>query len=174
MKIINLIASLSNQRKYWFLLLLGCSFLISMALYFQYFLLQNPCSYCIKERIIVALISLVCFFVLINPNNIFIRTISLFGFFLVSLKGVFLVQEHLSYLKNTSLFKVCPAAPSYPSFLDLEKIAPFFFSATGACTEFLWSFLGIKMLDWLAIFFSFFLLISSSLLFCFIYKTIKK
>lgn len=143
-----------NPRRVYGLLIAYSTGLMTVALFFEYYLLLEPCMLCYLQRfaaILVGLIGLVGF--IHNSKKIIFFKFYL-GMSVVSvLMGISLSIRQL-YLQSLPAELVPSCAPDMDYLLDS---LPFFevlimaIQGDGNCAEVLWSFLGISIPGWLLI-----------------------
>lgn len=141
----------------WFLLLLiimGCEF---CALYFQYVMKLAPCVMCIYERVAMLGLFVSVLIASFMPQNELFRWLGLIGWGLSSGWGLKLAVEHVSYQFQDLygfLGTTCDIFVSFPSWVPLNKWAPWIFEANGNCSKIVWNFLDLSMPQWLVIIFT--------------------
>ncbi|PLK59174.1 disulfide bond formation protein B [Candidatus Palibaumannia cicadellinicola] len=169
---LQLIYRYSITRKAWLLLALTAFSLELVGLYFQYFMLINPCVLCIYQRFALYGVMIAGLVGAISPSTP-LRFIGL-GFWLYSAwKGLLSAIKHTDLQLYPSPFVVCDFLVSFPSWLKLDKLLPVLFNATGNCTTHQLHFLSLAITQWMIIIFAIYLAIGIIILFvqiCFLTK----
>ncbi|WP_108650567.1 disulfide bond formation protein DsbB [Dongshaea marina] len=147
----------TRHRGAWLLLAGGALFLELCALFFQYVLKLSPCEMCVYERAAVLGILLAGLIGAIAPRFFAIRWIGFLLWGYSAFRGLQLALEHVQIQLHPSPFQVCSLFAQFPSWMPLEKIAPWMFTPLGSCTEIDWQFLGLTMPQWMVGIFALFL-----------------
>lgn len=128
--------------------------LMTIAFFFQYYLLLEPCMLCYLQRFAAILVGLIGLVGFIHNSKRIIVFRSYLGISIVSvLVGIGLSIRQL-YLQSLPAELVPSCAPDMDYLLDS---LPFFevllmaIQGDGNCAEVLWSFLGISIPGWLLI-----------------------
>jgi disulfide bond formation protein DsbB len=141
-------------RGIFLLIFLGCTALISYALYLQ--LVKNllPCPLCVAQRIAYWLVGLTALFALLHSpgatgRRIYHVLLALFAFCgaTVALRQAWLVRYPEAF--------ECGIGPEerFLNALPLARWWPSMFEANGDCADVTWKFASLTLPDWSAIFF---------------------
>lgn len=135
---------------YFVLLLVFCSFLLAMALYFQFAAGLEPCPLCISQRIMVLAVGLVMLAaVLHRPGPAGTRVYALLGC-LVALGGAAISARHV-WLQHLPADQVPACGPGLEymfRYLPLGDTLKAMLTGTGDCAKVEWSLLGLSMPAW--------------------------
>jgi protein dithiol:quinone oxidoreductase len=143
-----------NPRRVYGLMIAYSAGLMTIAFFFQYYLLLEPCMLCYLQRFAAILVGLIGLVGFIHNSKRIIVFRSYLGISIVSvLVGIGLSIRQL-YLQSLPAELVPSCAPDMDYLLDS---LPFFevllmaIQGDGNCAEVLWSFLGISIPGWLLI-----------------------
>ena len=143
-----------NPRRVYGLMIAYSTGLMAVALFFEYYLLLEPCMLCYLQRFAAILVGLIGLVGFIHNSKKIIFFRSYLGMSVVSvLMGISLSIRQL-YLQSLPAELVPSCAPDMDYLLDS---LPFFevlimaIQGDGNCAEVLWSFLGISIPGWLLI-----------------------
>lgn len=152
--------SCSKGRGAWLLLAISVILLELTALYFQYFMLLNPCVLCIYERCALFGILGAALVGLIAPSSSFLRYVAIALWLYSAIEGLLLSWKHTMIQLFPSPTNTCDILAKFPSWLPLDKWIPLVFFANGDCAEKQWSFLSLEMPQWLLIIFAVYFLLA--------------
>ncbi|RCU50387.1 MULTISPECIES: disulfide bond formation protein DsbB [Corallincola] len=163
-----------TQRWPW-LLLGGSALALELcALFFQYGMDLAPCIMCIYERVAMLGIMLTGLITAISPQLLWLRLLGFCGWLVSAGWGLILAWEHVQLQLYPSPFHTCDFEPNFPEWLQLHKLLPIFFEATGDCGEIAWSFLGWSMPQWLVVSFIVYLGLLFAVIACWGISKLKK
>lgn len=144
------IRRITQLRRSWFLLFGSAFFLEACAMVFQHVLGFQPCVMCIYQRTAVFGIMLAGLLGSIYPRSLILRWCALIIWGVASVKGLQLALKHTDLQLNPSPFNTCDLFVDFPGVLSsLPKAIPWFFQATGECSDTSWQFLSWTMPQWL-------------------------
>lgn len=142
-----------SAHVYFLLLLLACSLLIAMALYFQFAGGLEPCPLCISQRIMVIAVGLVMLAaVLQRPGRSGVRVYAILGF-LVAVAGASISARHV-WLQHLPADQVPACGPGLEymfRYLPLGEMLKAMLTGTGDCAKVDWTLLGLSMPAWVLI-----------------------
>ncbi|MCU0736343.1 MAG: disulfide bond formation protein B [Methylotetracoccus sp.] len=142
-----------SAHVYFLLLLLFCSLLIAVALYFQFAVGLEPCPLCISQRIMVIAVGLVMLgAVLHRPGPVGTRAYAILGC-LVALGGAAISARHV-WLQHLPAEEVPACGPGLEymfRYLPLGETLKAMLTGTGDCAKVDWSLLGLSMPAWVLI-----------------------
>ncbi len=145
------IRTLTQNRIAWAILLASTLFLELCGMFFQHVMGLQPCVMCIYQRVAILGIMAGAAIGFINPKNFFLRWSGLLLWAYSSVQGLRLALRHTDIQIHPSPFNTCDLFVSFPQWLPLNKWAPWFFNATGECSEIQWQFLSWTMPQWLIV-----------------------
>lgn len=154
------IRNLTQNRLAWLALFGTTLFLEGCAMVFQHVLGLNPCVMCIYQRVALLGIMGGSLIGLINPKMFIFRWAGLLVWAYSSVRGLQLALQHTDLQLNPSPFNTCDFFVNFPQWLPLQDWAPWFFQATGDCSDVVWQFLGWSMPQWLIVAFGLYALAS--------------
>ncbi|MGH8762743.1 MAG: disulfide bond formation protein B [Nitrosospira sp.] len=144
----------SGLRAIFLLIFLGCTSLVSYALYLQFVENLLPCPLCVVQRMAywaIGLIALLAFFH--SPGEtgrrIYGGMISIFAF-----TGAMVALRQAWLVRYPDAFE-CGISPEekFLNALPLARWWPAMFEANGDCADAAWKFVSLNLPDWSAIFF---------------------
>jgi len=143
-----------SPRGVFSLLLIVCLGMIGVALFFEYFLLLQPCLLCYLQRFCVYLLAIISTISLLHSKQtlLFFRIYLSFSLLNI-LVGISLSVRQL-YLQSLPKDLVPSCAPDLDYLLETLPLFDILFMAIkgdGNCAEVLWSFQGISIPGWLLI-----------------------
>lgn len=151
-----------NTRHLFLLVWLGCSFLIAVALYMQYFLDLVPCALCMTQRVFVIIVGVLALIAWLHqPTSSVIRIYAVIGGLMAIIGGGF-SSRHL-WLQNLPEELVPACGPSLSYLLEAFPISEalrLLLRGDGNCAESLWSLFGITIPGWTLIAFIGFLVLN--------------
>lgn len=126
------LAMLPHCFSFWVVLFIGMIWLESTALFFQYFLHEDPCVLCVYIRAVVMLIMATSFFGMIFSK---IRVLPWVSFFLIPLEIIWLLSysKKLLLIEQGALLSTCGMNAEFPAWMALDRWLPFMFQPTGLC-----------------------------------------
>jgi disulfide bond formation protein DsbB len=143
-----------NPRRVYMLMVGYSVGLMTVALFFEHYLLLKPCMLCYLQRFAAVLVGFIGFIGFIhNSKNIIVFKTYLGASIISILMGIGLSIRQL-YLQSLPADLVPSCAPDMGYLLDS---LPFFevllmaIQGDGNCAEVLWSFMGISIPGWLLI-----------------------
>ena len=144
----------SNPNKIFSLLLFTCLGLTSVALFFEYFLLLQPCSLCYLQRFCVYFLGVISIIALVHSKKtlLFFRTYLSIALLSI-LAGIYFSARQI-YLQSLPEELIPNCAPNLIYLLETLPFVDVLFMAIkgdGNCAEVLFSFLGISIPGWLLI-----------------------
>lgn len=142
-----------SAHSYFLLILLFCSFLIAVALYFQFGAGLEPCPLCISQRIMVVAVGVVMLAaVLHRPGPSGTRVYSILGG-LVASGGAWISARHvwLQHLPAEEVPACGPGLEYMLRYLPLGETLKAMLTGTGDCAKVDWSLLGLSMPAWVLI-----------------------
>jgi disulfide bond formation protein DsbB len=142
--------ALPSSRIIFFVVFLGCTFLMSVALYMEHAMALEPCPLCILQRVMVIATAVVALLAAIhNPGINGIRAYgALAG--LTALGGAGLSMRQL-WLQSLPADQVPACGPGLDYLLDvfpLTEVLTMILSGDGTCAEVVWEFLGLSIPGW--------------------------
>jgi len=144
-----------SHRQYFLLVFLSCVGLLASAYYFEYVLFLDPCPLCMMQRIAVLLVGLVAL-----PGSLFARqrlsqmihsTLMVFA----SLFGLSVAGRHV-WIQSLPADQVPTCGPSLEYMVDTlpwSEVLTIMLRGNGNCADLQWSFLGLSMPEWVAVWF---------------------
>jgi disulfide bond formation protein DsbB len=139
----------SPRNLYW-LIGLGCVFLMAVALYMEHVMALVPCPLCIFQRVAVIAVGIIALIAAVhNPGAPGIR---IYGGLcvLAALIGAGLSGRQL-YLQSLPEDQVPACGPDLDYLLDvfpMSEVIGMVLSGDGSCAEVVWSFLGLSIPGW--------------------------
>ncbi|MEX0605071.1 MAG: disulfide bond formation protein B [Marinobacter sp.] len=156
-----------TRQNVFFLVFLVCAALLGVAFYMEYVMNLEPCPLCWLQRyafMAIGAVSLIA--ALHNPGGWSGRIYGLLlGVF--SAIGLALAGRQL-WLQSLPEDQVPACGPSVEYMLDVLPwldVLKTAIQGTGDCAKVLWSFMGLSIAGWTAVFFSFLILLGLVLLF---------
>ncbi|MBB6055017.1 disulfide bond formation protein DsbB [Tolumonas osonensis] len=154
------IRKLTQNRIAWAVLFGSTLFLELCAMVFQHVMGLQPCVLCIYQRVAVLGIMAASIIGFIYPKNLILRWSGLLLWAYSAVQGLRLALQHTNIQLNPSPFTTCDLFVVFPDWLPLNQWAPWFFNATGECSDLQWQFLSWTMPQWLIVAFGIYTLIS--------------
>lgn len=151
----------------FFLVFLICAALLAVAFYMEYVMNLEPCPLCWLQRyafMAIGIVSLIA--ALHNPTG---WTGRIYGLLLglFSATGLALASRQL-WLQSLPEDQVPACGPSVEYMLDVLPwldVLKTAIQGTGDCAKVLWTFMGLSIAGWTAVFFSFLILLGLVMLF---------
>ena len=122
-----------QSRWYWLAIVLFGIALLSVALYYQYALSDEPCQVCIHARLWVVAFSLIALIMLITPQNKMLRILGNVG---VLIAGVGLTERarYLYQLENGIGDGSCQFQLGMPDWFAVDRWMPWLFEVRNLCS----------------------------------------
>ena len=156
--------TLSTKRIGWILLLLSVFALEGTALYFQHGMALAPCVMCIYERVALMGIGFSGFLGMLFPRFNVTRILALLIGLGSAIKGLTLALQHLDYQMNPGPWNQCSTVAEFPQTLPLDQWFPSIFQPYGSCSDNVWEFLGVSIVQWIVVMFAFYVVLFALLL----------
>ncbi len=154
------IRTITHNRTAWAILFGSTLFLELCAMFFQYVMGLQPCVLCIYQRVAVLGIMAGSAIGFVNPRNIILRWSGLLLWAYSSVRGLQLALQHTDLQLHPTPFNTCDLFITFPQWLPLNHWMPWFFNATGECSDIQWQFLSWTMPQWLIVAFGLYTLSS--------------
>jgi len=139
--------------------------MIAGALFFQYYMLLNPCPLCIVQSLIVMLLACLFLLAFIQAPKYWGRRI--YGLLLAftSIAGLAVAGRHtwLQYLPPERIPECGPGLEFWMKNLPTNEIIQKIFHGSGECAEVAWTFVSLSIPEWSLIAFGLFLIYSLKL-----------
>lgn len=156
---LSVIKAISKNRIAWLLLIISCSVLEVIALYFQYGMGLAPCVMCIYERVALLVILLSGVIGFFFPHIALLRGTALLIGAYGAYRGMLLAIKHTDYQLHPAPWNQCSPFVDFPKMFPLDDWLPAFFAPSGDCSKISWQLWGLSMPQWLIIIFSMYLLV---------------
>jgi protein dithiol:quinone oxidoreductase len=132
MKFLRTLHSLSQNKNYWLLYIIGSLALLCIALYFQYVNHEQPCVMCIQVRLWISLLVLIAGFGFLTRNN---RALNLLSNLSVVLVAAALTERSYMLLgtERGFVFSDCGFDPGLPAWLPLDTWLPWLYRVETTC-----------------------------------------
>ncbi len=161
---IQFIRRITQHRAAWGILFGTTLFLELCALIFQHIMGLQPCVMCIYQRIAIIGIMGGALIGFMNPRNFALRWSGLVLWCYSAIEGLQLALRHTDIQLNPSPFNTCDLFVTFPSWLPLDHWFPWFFKATGECSDIQWQFLSWTMPQWLIVAFGIYVVSSFTII----------
>lgn len=142
--------SLPSTRLTFLVIFLGCTGLILVGLYMQYFMDLYPCPLCITQRVFIIAVGLTALLAfIVNPGRAATRVFSFFGFLFAVIGGSFSARQ--LWLQSLPADQVPACGPTLDYMLNnfpLTEALSVLLRGDGNCAEVAWTFLGISIPGW--------------------------
>ncbi|WP_024870741.1 disulfide bond formation protein DsbB [Tolumonas lignilytica] len=148
---IEFIRKITQNRIAWAILFGSTLFLEICGMVFQHVMGLQPCVMCIYQRIAILGIMSGAIIGFLNPKNLLVRWSGLLIWAYSSVEGLRLALRHTDIQLHPSPFNTCDLYVAFPQWLPLDQWMPWFFKATGDCSEIQWQFLTWVMPQWLIV-----------------------
>ena len=135
-----------KSRWYWLTLVLFGIALLSVALYYQYALGDEPCQVCIHARLWVVAFTLIALIMLITPQITLVRVVGNLGV-LTAAVGLFERARYLYRLENGIGDGSCQFQLGMPDWFAVDRWMPWLFEVRNLCSFTPEMLLGLSMAE---------------------------
>ena len=135
-----------KSRWYWLTLVLFGIVLLSVALYYQYALGDEPCQVCIHARLWVVAFTLIALIMLITPQITLVRAVGNLGV-LTAAAGLFERARYLYRLENGIGDGSCQFQLGMPDWFAVDRWMPWLFEVRNLCSFTPEMLLGLSMAE---------------------------
>ena len=135
-----------RTRWYWLTLFLFGIVLLSVALYYQYALGDEPCQVCIHARLWVVAFTLIALIMLITPQITVVRVLGNLGV-LIAGAGLFERARYLYRLENGIGDGSCQFQLGMPTWFAVDRWMPWLFEVRNLCSFTPEMLLGVSMAE---------------------------
>jgi len=135
-----------QSRWYWLALVLFGIALLSVALYYQYALRDEPCQVCIHARLWVVAFTLIAIIMLITPQITLARVLGNLGV-LIAGAGLFERSRYLYRLENGIGDGSCQFQLGMPDWFAVDRWMPWLFEVRNLCSFTPEMLLGLSMAE---------------------------
>ena len=135
-----------QSRWYWLALALFGIALLSVALYYQYALGDEPCQVCIHARLWVVAFTLIALIMLITPQITLVRVVGNLGV-LTAAAGLFERARYLYRLENGIGDGSCQFQLGMPDWFAVDRWMPWLFEVRNLCSFTPEMLLGLSMAE---------------------------
>ena len=135
-----------KSRWYWLTLVLFGIALLSVALYYQYALGDEPCQVCIHARLWVVAFTLIALIMLITPQITLVRAVGNLGV-LTAAAGLFERARYLYRLENGIGDGSCQFQLGMPDWFAVDRWMPWLFEVRNLCSFTPEMLLGLSMAE---------------------------
>ena len=135
-----------RSRWYWLTLVLFGIALLSVALYYQYALGDEPCQVCIHARLWVVAFTLIALIMLITPQITLVRVLGNLGV-LIAGAGLFERARYLYRLENGIGDGSCQFQLGMPDWFAVDRWMPWLFEVRNLCSFTPEMLLGLSMAE---------------------------
>ena len=135
-----------KSRWYWLTLFLFGIALLSVALYYQYALGDEPCQVCIHARLWVVAFTLIALIMLIAPQITLVRAVGNLGV-LTAAAGLFERARYLYRLENGIGDGSCQFQLGMPDWFAVDRWMPWLFEVRNLCSFTPEMLLGLSMAE---------------------------
>ena len=135
-----------KSRWYWLTLVLFGMALLSVALYYQYALGDEPCQVCIHARLWVVAFTLIALIMLITPQITLVRAVGNLGV-LTAAAGLFERARYLYRLENGIGDGSCQFQLGMPDWFAVDRWMPWLFEVRNLCSFTPEMLLGLSMAE---------------------------
>ena len=122
-----------KSRWYWLALVLFGIALLSVALYYQYALGDEPCQVCIHARLWVVAFTLIALIMLITPHITLVRVVGNLAVFIAG-AGLFERAQYLYRLENGIGDGSCQFQLGMPDWFAVDRWMPWLFEVRNLCS----------------------------------------
>ena len=127
------LSRLLRSRWYWLTLVLFGIALLSVALYYQYALGDEPCQVCIHARLWVVAFTLIALIMLITPQITLVRVVGNLAVFIAG-AGLFERAQYLYRLENGIGDGSCQFQLGMPDWFAVDRWMPWLFEVRNLCS----------------------------------------
>ena len=135
-----------RSRWYWLTLVLFGIALLSVALYYQYALGDEPCQVCIHARLWVVAFTLIALIMLITPHITLVRVVGNLAVFIAG-AGLFERARYLYRLENGIGDGSCQFQLGMPDWFAVDRWMPWLFEVRNLCSLTPEMLLGLSMAE---------------------------
>ena len=135
-----------KSRWYWLALVLFGIALLSVALYYQYALGDEPCQVCIHARLWVVAFTLIALIMLITPQITLVRVVANLAV-LTAGAGLFERARYLYRLENGIGDGSCQFQLGMPDWFAVDRWMPWLFEVRNLCSFTPEMLLGLSMAE---------------------------
>ena len=135
-----------QSRWYWLALALFGIGLLSVALYYQYALGDEPCQVCIHARLWVVALTLIALIMQITPRITLVLVLGNFGV-LIAGAGLFERARYLYRLENGIGDGSCQFQLGMPNWFAVDRWMPWLFEVRNLCSFTPEMLLGVSMAE---------------------------
>ena len=135
-----------KSRWYWLTLVLFGIALLSVALYYQYALGDEPCQVCIHARLWVVAFTLIAFMMSMTPQITLVRVLGNLGV-LIAGAGLFERARYLYRLENGIGDGSCQFQLGMPDWFAVDRWMPWLFEVRNLCSFTPEMLLGLSMAE---------------------------
>ena len=123
---------MAHSHWYWLAFIIGGIFLLSTALYFQYFREELPCTMCIQVRLWISLLVIVSFIGLLLRNNKVVNALAQLSSILIAIA---LVERSYMILgtERGFVFSNCGVNLGLPTWFAIEEWLPWLYRVETSC-----------------------------------------
>jgi disulfide bond formation protein DsbB len=135
-----------KSRWYWLTLVLFGIALLSVALYYQYALGDEPCQVCIHARLWVVAFTLIAFMMSMTPQITLVRVLGNLGV-LIAGAGLFERARYLYRLENGIGDGSCQFQLGMPDWFAVDEWMPWLFEVRNLCSFTPEMLFGLSMVE---------------------------
>ena len=129
----NFLSHILQTRWYWIALAIAGSALLTVALYYQYVLGDEPCQVCIHARLWVVAFTLIALVMLITPQPRILRLVANIGV-VVACAGLTERARYLYRLENGIGNGSCQFQLGMPDWFAVDQWIPWLFEVRNLCS----------------------------------------
>ncbi|CAH7340878.1 Disulfide bond formation protein B [Vibrio chagasii] len=153
MKIYKHLLKFSHSWVSWALMLVVVNCLLTSSMYFQHVVGLSPCINCIYERMCLIGLALTALAGLALHKSVYFRGLVMFSWLLNSGVGLKIATEHHLLQVSPSPFSMCTTKLAFSDKVPLDVWMPSVFKAFGSCSDSVWSFMEVSMVQWIIVIF---------------------
>lgn len=148
-------SSAARGRRTFSVIFLVCAGLLGYALYLQHWANLDPCPWCIVQRAGFVLVGLIALAGALHGPGVRGRVVYATGGLLASLAGAAAAAYHVYLQSDPVRAAKCVGSPVERILdqLQIGKLLPALLQYDGPCTLKPWSFLGLSIPEWSAVWF---------------------
>ncbi len=164
--------NIGQSHRYWLVYIFGGMTLLAIALFFQYFLEEQPCAMCIHVRLWVSLFVIVSFVGLLTRGN---RIINAIANLFTALIAVGLIERSYMLLgtERGFVFSDCGFDLGLPTWFAIDEWLPQLYRVETLCGYTPEILFGITMAEMLIVMSGLLLLVSSAVFLASVVSLIK-